>query len=170
VAEIPLPADARRLSTLSRIDYADSFTVIDAGQRSPEKWVSAVLRDAPPRVRRRVVLGWTALGLKLGPPWSSDRVLGWKAQRSEPGFVLLAADSWFGFRGQLLFRTDPNGLLFATFVQQTNPAARVLWAAITPRHRRVIRALLTRAGRREPGLPGSGSVAGGYDRGSAGAA
>ena len=98
VAEISLPADARSLSTLPRIDYVDAFIVTGAGERSPEHWVSAVLREAPPRVRRRLVLGWVALGLKLGPPWSADGVLGWSVQRSEPGFVLLAADSWLGFR------------------------------------------------------------------------
>lgn len=170
VAEIPPPADARSLSTLPRIDYVDAFIVTGAGERSPEHWVSAVLREAPPRVRRRLVLGWVALGLKLGPPWSADRVLGWSVQRSEPGFVLLAADSWLGFRGELLFRREPNGLLFSTFVQQTNPAARALWAAIAPRHRRVVRSLLSRAGRRKPGPPGSGAAVDGYDRASGGAA
>ena len=60
-------------------------------------------------VRRRLWLGWTALGLKLGPPWSSDRVLGWKVKHSDPAFVLLAADSWLGLRGQLLFRREPDG-------------------------------------------------------------
>lgn len=151
VFETTLPADARGLSTLPRIDYEDAFTVTTADRRTPEQWVSAVLREAPPRVRRRLVLGWTALGLKLGPPWSSDRVLGWKIHRSDPDFILLAADSWLGFRGQLLFRSDSDGLLFATFVEHENPAARALWAVITPRHRRVVRSLLTRAARRSRG-------------------
>jgi hypothetical protein len=104
-----------------------------------------VVQDAPPRVRRRLWLGWTALGLKLGSPWSSNRVLGWNVKHSDQDFVLLAADSWLGFRGQLLFRSEPHGLLFATFVQQTNPAARGLWAAITPRHEHVVRSLLAHA-------------------------
>jgi hypothetical protein len=151
VTEISLPAGARRLSTLPRIDYEDAFAVTAGARRSPEQWVSAVLREAPPAVRRRLVLGWTALGLKLGPPWSSRRVLGWKVEHSDADFVLLAAESWFGLRGQLLFRTESDGLLFATFIQQTNPAARALWTAITPRHRHVVGALLTHAARRAPG-------------------
>ena len=142
VSQISLPEDVRRLSTLSRIDYEDAFAVTADVERAPVEWVRAVVQDAPPRVRRRLWLGWTALGLKLGPPWSSDRVLGWKVEHSDPAYVLLAADSWLGLRGRLLFRSEPDGLLFATFVQLTNPAVRALWAAITPRHQQVVRSLL----------------------------
>jgi Protein of unknown function (DUF2867) len=148
VNQVSMPRDARVLSTLPRIDYEDAFAVSTDFQRTSQQWVRAVVQDAPPRVRRRLWLGWTALGLKLGPPWSANRVLGWNVKHSDEEFVLLAADSWLGFRGQLLFQTQPHGLLFATFVQQTNPAARALWAAITPRHLRVVRSLLTHAASR----------------------
>lgn len=150
VAQISLPEDARPLSTLSRIDYEDAFAVTADVQRTPVQWVRAVIQDAPPRVRRRLWLGWTSLGLKLGPPWSRGRVLGWKVEHSDPAYVLLAADSWLGLRGRLLFRSEPDGLLFATFVQQTNPAARALWAAITPRHQQIVSSLLTHAAGRAP--------------------
>jgi hypothetical protein len=145
VTEISLPPDARALSALARIDYEDAFRVTGAGRLTPEQWVSAILRDAPPRVRRRLVIGWTALGLRLGPPWSPDRVLGWKIEHSGSDFVLLAADSWLGLRGRLLFRTEGDGLLFATLVEQTNPIGRAVWAVITPRHRRVVTSLLNHA-------------------------
>jgi Protein of unknown function (DUF2867) len=145
VDQISPPQDARVLSTLTRIDYEDAFAVTADVQRTPEQWIRAVLQDAPASVRRRLWLGWTALGLKLGPPSSSHRVLGWKVEHSDPAFVLLAADSWLGLRGRLLFRSEPHGLLFATFVQLTNPAARALWAAVTPRHQHVVRSLLTHA-------------------------
>ena len=125
VRQIALPPDARALSTLSRIDYEDAFAVTAEAQHTAEEWMRAVLYDAPPSVRRGLWLGWTALGVKLGPPWASDRVLGWKVKHS-----------------------DPDGLLFATLVQQTNPAVRVLWAAITPRHQHVVRSLLSHAARR----------------------
>ncbi|HTP19567.1 MAG TPA: hypothetical protein VMJ65_08180 [Solirubrobacteraceae bacterium] len=148
VTQIPLPEDARQLSTLSRLDYTDAFAVTSDIEHTPAQWVRAVVSDAPPRVRLQLYLGWTALGLRLGPPWSSNRVLGWKIQDADPDFLLLAAGSWLGLRGQLLFRSEPDGLLFATFVQQTNPGARALWAAITPRHQRVVRSLLTHGARR----------------------
>jgi hypothetical protein len=149
VRAVPLPADARALSTLARIDYEDAF-LVDAGvKRTPEQWVRAVVHDAPLVVRTRLVAGWLALGLKLEPAWSARRVLGWKVQYSDPSFVLLAADSWLGLQGQLLFRSEPRGLLFATFVQHNNPAARAAWAKITQTHQQVVRSLLTHAASRE---------------------
>jgi hypothetical protein len=150
VSQFSVPEDARVLSTLSRIDYQDAFAVIADVQRTPQQWVRAVLQDAPPSVRRRLWLGWTALGLRLGPPWSQGRVLGWKVRHSDQNFILLTADSWLGLHGELLFRSEPHGLLFATFLQHTNPAARAVWAAITPRHQHVVQSLLTHAASRQP--------------------
>lgn len=144
---VSLPTDARALSTLPRIDYADAFCVTADGQPRASDWVRAVLQDAPPSVRRRLLVGWTAIGLKLAP-WSSSCVLGWKVAHSEPAFVLLSADSWLGLRGELLFRSRPNGLLFATFTEQNNAITRALWAAITPHHQDTVRSLLTHAARR----------------------
>jgi hypothetical protein len=92
VSQIPLPADAMALSTLSRADYVDAFLVESDVERTPEQWISAVLQDAPPSVRTRLVSGWTGLGLKLGSPSSPRHVLGWNVHRSDPGFVLLTAD------------------------------------------------------------------------------
>jgi len=149
VSAVTLPADARTLTTLSRIDYEDAFR-LDAGFKRPaDEWVRAMLTDAPLGVRTRLVAGWLALGLNLRGPWSARRVLGWKVQHSDPNFVLLAADSWLGLRGQLLFRSEPRGLLFATLVQQNNPIVRSLWVKITPRHQLVVRSLLVHAARRE---------------------
>ncbi|HUA04569.1 MAG TPA: DUF2867 domain-containing protein [Solirubrobacteraceae bacterium] len=145
MTQIPLPQDARALSTLPRIDYADAFAVAAGVERSAADWARAVVEDAPLRIRRGLWLGWIALGLRLGPPWSSDRVLGWQVRHSDPDVVLLAANSWLGLRAELLFRSEPDGLLFATLIRLTNPAARALWAAITPRHVRVVRSLLTHA-------------------------
>jgi hypothetical protein len=145
VSQVALPADARALSTLARIDYEDAFTVHAGVERTAEQWARAVLQDPPLAVRTRLVLGWTALGLRLGPPWSGQRVLGWKVKQSRPGVILLAAGSWLGLRGELLFRSEPHGLLFATFVQHNNPAARGVWARITPKHQLVVRSLLTHA-------------------------
>ncbi len=149
VTEVSLPADARALSTLSRIDYVDAFRVDAGGACTAEHWLRAVMEDAPLRVRTRLVTGWLALGLRLGPPWSARRVLGWKVRRSDPDVVLLAADSWLGLKGELLFRREPHGLLFATFVNLNNPAARAVWKRITPTHQRVDRSLLEHAARRE---------------------
>lgn len=143
VMQIPLPDDARALSTLPRIDYTDAFAAAAADKHSPAQWIRAMLQDAPARVRWQLWLGWTALGLRLGPPWQSDRVLGWKLTHSDASYALLAADSCLGLRAELLFCSEPHGLLFATLLQHTNPAARALWRAITPCHQRIVASLLT---------------------------
>ena len=148
VSQIPPPADAMALSTLARVDYVDAFLVDSEIERAPEEWIRSMLLDAPLSVQTRLVSGWTALGLKLGSPSSPDRVLGWKVHRSGPDFVLLAADGRLGLNGELLFRSEPRGLLFATFVQHSNPAAHRAWAAIIPTHQRVVRSLLIHATRR----------------------
>jgi hypothetical protein len=73
--------------------------------------------------------------------------------------MVLAADSVLGLQAELLFRTEPRGLLFATLIQQNNPAARALWARTTARHQIVVRSLLDHAARREEsaiGLPRKG--------------
>lgn len=149
VSQVSLPQDARALSSLGQIDYADAFLVTAPVQRTPRQWVDSVLSDAPTGVRTRLVLGWCGLGLKLGAPWSADRVLGWKVQHADRQFVRLAADSWLGLHAQLLFCAEPRGLLFATVIQYTSPVGRLLWPAITPRHQRVVRSLLRRAAARE---------------------
>ena len=158
VSQVSMPQDARALSTLPRIDYEDAFAI---DSRCPAHPGAMGPCGAPGRAPGRTPamwLGWTALGLKLWPPWASNRVLGWKVKHSDNEFVLLAADSWLGLRGQLLFRSDPHGLLFATFVQHTNPAVRALWPAVTPRHVHVVRSLLDTPPAGSRGLTLSGSA------------
>jgi hypothetical protein len=148
VSQIPLPADARALSTLARVDYTDAFLIESGIELTPQQWIRAALQEAPLPVRAQLVSGWSALGLKLGPPSSPRHKLGWRVHRSDPDLVLLAADGRLGLGAELLFRSEPRGLLFATFVQHTNAAARRVWAAITPTHQRVVRSVLTDAARR----------------------
>ena len=163
VSRVPLPDDAQALSDLARFDYTDAF-IVDAGvDRTPEEWINAMLRDTPLAVRAQLVAGWTALGLKLGAPWSQSGVLGWRVQRNDPRVLLLTAGSRFGLQGQLLARSLPGGLLFATFVQLHNPVARTVWSRITPHHQHVVGSLLHQAGRRlaqrEDSAAGSEQVA-----------
>jgi hypothetical protein len=169
VSQVLLPEDARALSTLSRVDYEDAFIVDAPGERTAEQWARAVFNDAPLAVRARLISGWMGLGLKLGEPWSARHVLGWKMRQSSPSVVLLAADSLLGLQAELLFRTEPRGLLFATLIQQDNPAARAVWVRMTATHQKVVRSLLHHAARRETGrsddvpIPVEAASAGGGD-------
>src|SRR6476646_3182690 len=153
VTQISLPDDARALSTLPRIDYEDAFVITGVAEHAPREWARAVIDDAPQRVRARLYAGWLSLGLRLGPPWSSRRVLGWRVARSEPDWMVLTARSWLGLRGELLFRSQPDGLLFATLIQLSNPVARSVWARVTDTHQQVVRSLLRHAAGRVTARP-----------------
>jgi hypothetical protein len=144
VHQVTVPPAARAHTTLSHVDYEDAF-LVEAGPshgRTGEQWARAMLEDAPIMMRRKLRWGWFALGLTLGSTGSDRLVLGWEVRRSTPDFALLASGSRVGLPAELLFERRQHTLLFVTFVQQQNPIARAMWAAVAPRHRQVVRYLL----------------------------
>jgi hypothetical protein len=147
VRQVALPAGVRALSTLPRIDYDDAFLAGTGPHqgRTAEQWARAVLEGAPRRTQTALSRGWFALGLRVGPVRSEQRVLGWQVRLSTPDAALLGADGRLGLSGELLFLREPAALLFATFVQLDNPAARALWAGISARHRQIVSQLLDQA-------------------------
>jgi hypothetical protein len=151
VQQIPVPTDVRELSTLARIDYADTFLVHTdhPGDRTAEQWARTMIEDAPAGVRTALLSGWTAIGLQLSP-WRSDRhVLGWPVRHAAPEYVLLGAESRIGLRGELLFDCrQAQRLMFATFVQQDNQLARAVWARVEPVHVPIVRRVLEQGCRR----------------------
>jgi hypothetical protein len=93
-----VPAAARALGTLPRVDYEDAF-LVEIGPthgRTGEQWAPAILEGAPMGMRRRLRWGWFALGLQLGSTRSDQLVLGWEVRRSTPDFALLGASSRLG--------------------------------------------------------------------------
>lgn len=150
VTQIPMPPDARALTTLRPNDYEDAFRIEGnpVPHRTGEQWARAVVEETPLKIRVKLVSGWTGLGLKLALPWSAHRVLGWEIRQSTPEYVLLGAGSRLGLSGELLFRREPNGVLFATVVHHHNRFARLVWERIEPLHREVVRSLLEHAARR----------------------
>jgi hypothetical protein len=150
VRQIEVPPEARALSTLAHIDYEDAFFVgaMPVRTRTAEQWARAVLEGASLTIRGTLQTGWSALGLKLGRDGSDRFVLGWEVRRSSPDFVLLAAGSHVGMPGELLFKRERGGLLFATFVQHDNAVARGIWAGVEPVHVPIVRRILEDARRR----------------------
>jgi hypothetical protein len=150
VRQVAVPPDVPALTTLAHVDYADAFLVQteQAQARTAEQWVRAMFGTAPPGRRRALRGGWTALGFKLGPAESDRFLLGWELRRTTPDHVLLAADSRIGMPAELYLQRREDALLFGTFVQHSNPIARVVWAVTEPRHRPVVRSVLEQAIRR----------------------
>lgn len=144
VHQVDVPAAARTLSTLDRVDYEDAFRIgVPAGpERSGEEWARATFEGASGRARSALRQGWAALGLKLDRGGSDRFVLGWELRHSDAAFALLGCGSRIGMPAELLFEPEPGGFLFATFVQQDNPVARGVWAAASPRHREIVPRLL----------------------------
>ena len=150
VLEIELPRDARALTTLPRVDYADCFLLetARAGDRSGEEWARAVLEESPASTRRSLRRGWSALGVRLGSTADDSLVLGWQVRRRSPDFALLSAKSLFGMEAEVLAKRDERGVLAATLMKLNNPVTRLFWAGFSFQHRRVLRHLLVQAGRR----------------------
>jgi hypothetical protein len=140
VRQIPVPDEASALSTLSRIDYADAFVAPthSVNDQTAEQWLRAVLETAPASARATLVSGWSALGLKLG----SGGILGWTVRQSEADHVLVGAESRIGMPAELLLMRQQDTILFCTFVQHANAAARALWAGVEPVHLPIVRRVL----------------------------
>jgi hypothetical protein len=150
VREVALPPEALALSTLSRLDYTDSFRIElpRTGKLSGEEWARAILEDAPPATRTMLRRGWFALGVRLGSPDDERLVLGWPVRRSSSEFALLGTSSRIGMEAEVLLKRERDALLVATLMQLKNPIARAVWMWFSPQHRRVVRHLLREAGRR----------------------
>ena len=148
VRQVPVPPAVLELSTLARVDYADAFLVPTAEGRSrtAEAWARAVLEDAPLAVRTSLLSGWSGLGLKMSR--SDGSVLGWEVRTSTPDLAILGAESHLGLRGQLLFKREPEAVLFSTLVQHDNPVARTVWAGVEAAHVRIVQRILEQAERR----------------------
>ena len=155
VRQIDMPADARELVTLPRVDYQDAFLLETeaAEERTAEDWARAALEGAPAATRAALTSGWFSLGLKLGPPTrSDDRILGWRIAKSTPGHVLLSAGSRVGMPAQLLCKRDPGRVFFGTFITHENVATRALWVGVEPVHVRVVASILADRNERDGAL------------------
>ena len=150
VRKVATPPEVRARSTLSRVDYEDTFLVRiePPSDRTAEQWARTMLEGAPKTTRHMLTAGWTALGLRLASTRSTASVLGWTVRQRRPDVLLLGADGRLGLSGELLFERVGDDLLrFATFVRLDNTVARHTWAAITPRHVETVQDLLVRIAR-----------------------
>lgn len=149
VRQVDVPASVSARSTLTRIDYADTFLVdIGPAQVTAEQCAREVLEGAPLAIRTQLLSGWSSIGLKIGKDSTEGSVLGWRVRQSTPDFVLLGADSRIGMPGELMFSKDGDTLVFASLVRHGNLLARAVWAMIEPAHVRMVRRILDQAGRR----------------------
>ena len=144
--QVPLPPAARALCSLPRIDYEDCFVVETdrAMEFRAEEWARRIIEGAPTRFKVSAPATWFALGLKHGRPWSGDNILGWPVRRSEPGFVLLGAQSRTGMPAELLIKREKDSVLIATLIHHRSPLMKGVWSFVEGPHRRIVPQLLSR--------------------------
>lgn len=155
-SELPIPRriagrPQRALVDPGTFDYWDTFAIRIEDERMPDPVPDAVeiLRaglERAPLVARTLVLGvWRyLLRFDLGPRSDARHVLGWRVVASEYEAAQLEVDSPI-MRGTLLGRRDGGELSITTFVDYHGWPARVIWAVVSPVHRRMARYLLPRS-------------------------
>lgn len=144
---IPVPEDLRSQCVLTRIDYQDALRIdtAQAASRSPEQWARDMFESPPTPVRLMVWYGWKALTAKLGPHPSSAHVLGYTIEEKRADCIRFSVAWALGLSCNLILRTGPSSVTFATFVQHRRRISRMVWLAVVPAHRQITRRLLTRA-------------------------
>jgi hypothetical protein len=138
--QVQVPARARELAGLDRVDYADAFAVETAVNRTPEQWVRRVEKTAPTLMRlvRGVHHG---LGLRLAPVGSVEHVFGWEIVHSSQDDVVLSVGAGI-VTPRIVALTAPGQVVVATLLRFEHVGARPIWALLAPLHRAVARHLL----------------------------
>ncbi|MFE6697607.1 hypothetical protein [Streptomyces sp. NPDC057718] len=146
-----VPAATRALSSLSRIDYADVFTLSedvlpgnvpsgDVGTNATaEQWARALFGDVPSPTERLIWQG--LLGLRLSRGRSPDTVAGWRITGRGEDWIRLEAASWF-LTNNLVVRAAAGRVSLGTFLRYDRPPARAVWSPLSAVHRRLAPGLL----------------------------
>ncbi|MFC9970442.1 DUF2867 domain-containing protein [Spirillospora sp. NPDC127200] len=134
-----VPASVLGLSSLSRIDYVDMFTVRTDADATPEQWARAMFGDVP---AFRAKLIWRGLlGLRLRQERSPDVVAGWRvAERGEDWIRLEAASP--SMTDNLVVRAGGGRMSLITFVRYDRLPGRLVWTALSEVHRRLAPGML----------------------------
>lgn len=141
VKQVPVPSRATELAALSRLDYADAFTVPVATDRPPEEWVRR-LTVRMPGLFAVVRVAHRTLGLKLEPADGPAHVIGWDILRSTDTEAVLGTSGALGVP-RIVGLTSPGHVVIATLITLKNRRAHAIWSIFAPLHRSVARRALT---------------------------
>lgn len=120
-------------------------TDVAAGDmRSSEQWARQLWEDAPRGLRWFMTMGWRwVLRLRLGPPHSSDHILGWSLTERRPEQAVCQAQSSFLTAYNTFVRRDDQ-FVWSTYVFYDRPVARLIWPPVSLLHRPLVRLSLAR--------------------------
>jgi hypothetical protein len=122
----------RTLSSLSRIDYADRFSLATRVEATPERWARAMFGDVPNAGERLIWRGF--LGLRLLPGPSPSTVAGWRIDGRGDDWISLATASWF-LSANLVVRAADERVVLATFLRYDRWPGAVVWPPLSAVHR-----------------------------------
>jgi hypothetical protein len=140
-----VPKAVRALTTLAEPNYVDLFTVTTptATSRSAEEWARAVLEQTP--VARRNTRGlWRLMGLRLGPPHSSDHVQGWKIAARGDNWLRVETASWY-MTAQAVCLVEDGQVSISLSLRYDRPVAPLVWALVSGPHQRAVPVMLRQA-------------------------
>lgn len=141
--QISVPARARELAGLDRVDYADAFAAPTSAIRTPEVWVLSVTDSVSPMLMGLVRhIQRHALGLRLAPTGSPGHIIGWDILHSEADACVLGVNGGIG-TARIVLLTSPGQVVVATLLRYEHVGARQLWTVVAPVHRAVARYLLS---------------------------
>ncbi len=140
-----VPESVRALGSLSRIDYADQFSLPGLVDATPERWARAMFGDVPSAGEWFIWRG--VLGLRLSHERSPSTVGGWRVTGRGENWIRLEAASWF-LTGNLVVRTVDEGVSWATFLRYDRDIGRVVWPPLSVVHRRLVPGVLRAAATR----------------------
>lgn len=129
-----VPAAAVTLGALSRVDYADRFTLTTDVAAEPERWARAMFGDVPSRGERFIWRG--LLGLRLASTPSPETVAGWRIGGRGEDWIRLEAASWF-VGGNLVVQASGGRVSLVTLLRYDRLPGRLLWRPLSAVHRRV---------------------------------
>ncbi|HVX45063.1 MAG TPA: DUF2867 domain-containing protein [Mycobacteriales bacterium] len=132
---------------LDQIDFIESeaAATAQAGQHTAVRWSRAIFEYAPAPVRQFLRFGWWILRLRLAPPGSPGHVLGWPVAGSDEERAVLATTSGLGLEVRLVIERTDTQVSVTTLIHFTRRGGELVWKAVVPLHRLIIRRLLRRA-------------------------
>lgn len=130
------------LSSLSRVDYVDHFTVSTDVEATPEQWARAMFGDVPSPAERLIWRGFLGLRLSRGP--SPDTVAGWRITGRGDDWIRLETASWF-MAGNLLVQASGGQASLTTFIRYDRRLGRGVWTPLSAVHRRLVPRVLRAA-------------------------
>ncbi|MGV9308255.1 hypothetical protein ACWDLG_33200 [Nonomuraea sp. NPDC003727] len=134
-----VPESVLALSSLSRIDYVDHFTLFTDVDATPEQWARAMFGDVPDAAERLIWCGF--LGLRISRGRSPDTVAGWRIAGRGDDWIRLEADSWF-VTGNLVVQAADRRVSLGTFLRYDRRLGRAVWPPLSAVHRRLAPGLL----------------------------